>query len=261
MVNPLILGLAQFQLLMLVLVRVTGLVIASPVFGSNAIPIIVKIHLSLMLSLILFPLAATGDFTPPGSDLAFGWMAARELMIGLVIGFIISLAFAGVQLAGEVVDMQIGFSIVNVINPSLETQVPVMGFLYFILATLLLLMLNGHHLILMFLAETFQELPVGQPLDVDLDRVWETAVAAGSAVFKAGVTIAAPVLIVLMMTSFAFGFMGRTAQQINLMIVGFPLRVGVGLIIVALTIEMFLQHMRDIFQETWNFTGSMLQAL
>jgi len=248
-VNLLNFQLWQFKLFSLVLVRVTAFMLMVPVFGSRMIPPVVKVSLSILLALLLTPLVKGPAVPLPDDPVRFGLLAGGEILIGLVCGFIMFLVFMSVQLAGQVVDMQMGFGVANVIHPGLQTQVPLIGFFQFLLATLFFLLLDGHLRIIELMAFSFDKVPVaGVAYD---SSIFAMLVRSFGELFSVAVRVAAPALGALLLTMASLGIVGRLVPQINLLIVGFPLTIAVGLITVAASINIFFVLLRGRFDQMW----------
>jgi flagellar biosynthetic protein FliR len=241
--------LGQFKLFSLIFMRITAFMLMVPVFGSRMIPSTVKIGIAIMLALILTPIVRVPEVRLPDDPLRLGLMAGGEIVVGLVCGFVMFLVFMGVQVAGQIVDMQMGFGVANVIHPALETQVPLIGFLQFLLATLFFLTLDGHLRIVEMLAYSFDKVPVG---GVSYDAaVPGVLISSFGDLFSLAIRIAAPALAALLLTMASLGIIGRLVPHINLLIVGFPFTIAVGLVMVALSIEMFFMVLRGTFDGMW----------
>lgn len=227
--------------------RVSGLFIAAPVFGQTTVPVQVKIMLILMFGYFLFPLVGTQSFQLDQGLLPLVLLGAKEFMYGLIIGFLFQLIFLGVQFGGGILGYQIGYALVNVIDPMTSESVPIIGQLKLILATLIFFIIDGHHVILQALFESFKVVPLGQvsfnPLAMDA-VLRETA-----AVFVVGIKICAPVLVTLFITDICLGIVARTMPQMNILIVGFQVKIGVGLIMLALGLPFFQFMFTKVFNQ------------
>lgn len=251
--------LAQLKLFSLIFMRVTAFMLLVPVFGSRMIPAAVKISVAILLALILTPLVRAPAAQLPDDPLRLGLMAGGEIVVGLVCGFVMFLVFQGVQVAGQIVDMQMGFGVANVIHPALETQVPLIGFLHFLMATLFFLMLDGHLRIIEILAYSFDKVPIG---GVRYDAaVPALLIRSFGDLFSLAIRVAAPALAALLLTMATLGIMGRLVQHINLLIVGFPFTIAVGLVMVALSMEIFFILLRGTFDGMWQKVGLVLDHM
>lgn len=248
-----------FKIFVLVLVRFTGLIVAAPVLGSRNFPVIAKAGLAALCAMLITPVLPVQPESVPDAYLPFALWGLNELLVGLAMGFVMTLAFAAIQVAGQIMDMLTGFALVNVFNPAMETQVPIFGFFYFLLAALYLLVLDGHLIMIEHLAATFEKIPLGgmvaNPELINQVGSW------GSALFVDGLLIAAPLAGVLLLTYLTMGLMGRVVPQIHLFVVGFPLTVGMGLLVSAFLIQVYLGVINGMFDRMWEHVNELVLGL
>jgi flagellar biosynthetic protein FliR len=219
--------------LALVLARVTGLFVTAPLLSSSAIPVRVKAYLSLGVSLVVLPNMLSARPTVSGwVDLLTG--VGAELALGAVLGFVLSLMFAGLQLGAHMVAQQAGLAMAEVLNPGFDTESDVLGNLYYWVAAIAFLAANGHRVLVRSLLDTFAVLP---PMGFSWPESATTLlVQAFGVVFDLAIRVAWPVLLALLLAELAMGFMGRVLPQFNVLVVGFPVRLLVGLLVVCVTI-------------------------
>lgn len=229
---------------LLVLVRFSGLVIAAPVLGSRNVPAVAKVGLAGLCAVVLTPTLAAQPTALPEDALSFAMMGVGELVIGLLIGFVMTMVFAAIQVGGQIMDMQTGFGMMNVFNPAMETQFPIFGFYFFIIAVLYLLTLNGHLMMIKALASTFDKIPLGG--FVVRPELFLEVPKWGSAMFLDGLMIAAPVAGAMMLAYITMGLLGRVVPQIHLFVVGFPVTIATGLFVVALATGTYLAVLGDL---------------
>ncbi len=232
------LTLRQFLLFLLVLFRVGGLMFIAPFFGAAVLPPQAKIGLSLFVAIVVFPTLAIGGLALPESVGAFALAAALETGVGVIIGFVATLFFVGVQLAGMLVDQELGLSLANVIDPVSAEQTSVVGQLKFFLATLFFLALDGHHYLLSAVIGSFHEIPL---LGLSLQRGFYEAITDRQVqeVLEAAIRISAPTVVALLLTTVGMGFVARIAPEMNMFVLVFSIRLVVGLGIVLLSIPVF----------------------
>ena len=245
-----------FGVFLLVFVRMTGLFVVAPIFGRRNIPTYFKIGFSFFTALILVNTTAIQSFQYDESIPAYTLLVMKEFIVGMSIGFIAYLAFTAVYIAGEIIDMQIGFGVVNVMDPVSNIQVPVTSNIYFIMSMLLFLSINGHHVLIKALFDSFTTLPLGAAV-FDASLV-DSLVAVFSTVFITGFKIAAPIVVSILITDVALGTVSRMVPQLNIFVIGMPLKIFVGLIIVLITIPMFITVMEMIFK---TMDGSLLNYI
>jgi len=247
MENPFLFTAVRFQVFLLILMRVGAMLFVAPIFGGNAIPTQAKFLFSMMLSLILLPLIRIPAGMVPLELIPLGWLAVNELLIGLVMGASLFFVFAAIQYAGQVVDFQMGFAIVSLIDPTQDIQIPIMGFFHYLIALLIFLAMDGHHWMLRALVDSFEIVPL---LTAGFSgMVVSGIVRAFGDLFVVAMRVAAPVVAVLMLYNASLGIIAKTVPQINLLIVGFPVRIALGMIVVGLSMVFFhpfLSHAFDM---------------
>lgn len=215
----------------LLLVRPGLLIAAAPPFGALYTPMPVKIGLSVVLGLALAP-----TVTLPGAvgmaPLAI--ILAREAAIGLALALSVRSLMAGAELAGQLAGFQLGFAYAAAVDPQTGARNGILSALYTSLTLLTFLGINGHHALLRALAESYQAMPIGLG-HVDAGMTTSVAALLGL-LFVFGTQVAAPIVIVLLVVEVAIGLISRAAPALNLMVLGFPIRLLAGLIALAAAI-------------------------
>ncbi|MDA8233830.1 MAG: flagellar biosynthetic protein FliR [Clostridia bacterium] len=249
----------KIDFFLLVLARVTGIFSTAPIFSSRGIPPQMKIGLSGLVALIIFPVVKPPVHPLPEDIWNFGLLVAGELMLGLIIGFAAQMIFAGIQLAGTAIDMQMGFAIVNVMDPMHGTPIPLIGNFKYILALLLFLTTNGHHLVLSALYHSYQLVPLTAFGFTGSLVGYMMKMAAG--VFLLAVKISLPVVGALFVVDIALGLIARTVPQMNVFIVGLPLKIAVGLVVIMLSLPLYLFMMEILFNKTYSDLINLLRTI
>lgn len=248
-----------FKVFLLVLIRFTGLIVAAPVLGSNNFPVIARIGLSGLFAIAITPTVPALDTPLPDDFIAFAALGAGELAIGLMVGFVMTIAFAAIQVGGQVLDMQTGFGLMNIFNPALETQVPIFGFFLFLVAAMYLLITDGHAMMIRALASTYTQIPLGgfvaKPQLLFEVSTW------GRVMFIDGFLIAAPVAGALMLAYVTMGLLGRLIPQIHLFVIGFPITIALGLMVVALSLSAYIHLLDGMFFRMFRDVGTMVRGL
>ncbi|TCS89673.1 flagellar biosynthetic protein FliR [Keratinibaculum paraultunense] len=245
----------KYELFLLVLVRTSGIFLISPFFSSQNVPNVMKIGFSIILSaLITLTLDIKVDYT----DITFVSIIIKELMVGFVIGFISYAFFSTFYVMGQIVDMKIGFGMINVMDPQHRVQVPLMGNFYYILAFLLLLSINGHHIIINALIDSYKFIPIGKFVIKEKSTFLLVDVLAKS--FATGFKLSAPVVIIILLTDLFLGILSRTIPQMNVFVVGMPLKILIGLLIISVSMPIFYSMATGVFNQTvetiYNFLKS-----
>ena len=200
--------------------RVSAMLLCAPVFSASG----VSVRFRVLLAVLIAALAAPIIPTPPTTDLfsASGLlMAIREVGIGFAIGFVLQLVFGAVVYAGQAVSMTMGLGFAMAVDPQNGVQVPVLSQMYVILATLLFLSLDGHLILIATVIDSYQILPPNLS-GIPVSSLGEVA-ALGSKVFASGISLALPAMAAMLMVNVTFGVITRTAPQLNIFAVGFPM--------------------------------------
>jgi len=227
----------KFETFLIITMRVGGIFFTSAFFGNRLFPIRAKAALTLFVAILILPIVPLPKEPYSGNLIGILLTCVSEISFGVIIGFSSLLLFIGIQMAGEIIGFQMGFSIVNVIDPMSQSQVSTIAEFKFIIATLIYLAINGHHFLLSGIVQSFQLIPPGE---ASLPSAMGEAMTRMCVdVFVIAMKISAPAMITLFLTSVALGIIARTVPQMNVFIVGFPLGIGVGFLILATGISYF----------------------
>ena len=227
----------EYEKFLFVMFRVGALILFTPILGSGQVPNRLKIGLILFLSIAVFPMVRATPMAELKGLFELVIYLFSEITIGLAVAYSARLLFTAVQIAGTVVDFQMGFGVVNVIDPQTETQVSITAQFQNILAILFFLSLNAHHIIIGAIVESFFLI---NPSQINFSTFTpEVMLLLFKATFVTAVKIAAPIMAILFFISVGLGLVARTVPQMNVFIVGFPLQIGVGLLMVGLSMSFF----------------------
>ena len=214
--------------------RISGFVATAPLISGSMVPPRVKILITLALLVLIAPLA------PMPASLSFfsaaGLLAAlEELLIGVAIGMVVQLTFEALTLAGQTVSMTMGLGFATLIDPQHGANTTVVGQLFSIFAMLVYLAVNGHLVLIGALVDSFQSLPIGA---VHIDREFPLSVASwGGSVFEAGLLIALPAVVALVIVNMALGVVSRAAPQLNLFGIGFTITLICGFFVLMVGLD------------------------
>ena len=237
--------LQEIETVILILARMTTIIAVMPIFGYTAVPLPFKVGLSILLTILVFPFVVLSESYVMGGPVMFVIMVLREVIVGLIISFVINLIFFGIQFAGQIVGIQIGFGIINVIDPNLQIQVSLIGQLNYMVALLVFLGIDGHHFLIRALVFSYEYIPLsGAEFPVGLV---EQATFLTSGVFDIGIRVAAPIMVTLFITDVALGLTARVAPQMNVFIVGFPLKIAVGLLVMTFAMSLFVYVFNKLY--------------
>jgi len=248
-------GADKLQTLLLISFRAGGLFIAAPVFSHNSIPAMVKAGFAVLLAIILVPLASQSPAPVVASIWLLGLLAAKELIVGLIIGFFFALLFNGVRMGGGIVGFQQGLLMANVLDPEAGSQVAIVGEFWIVIATLIFLAIDGHHAVISALADSYQVIPAGAANFSG--PAGEMLIRFSAYAFVMAIKLSAPIIITLFLVEVAMGVVARTVPQMNIFIVGMPLKIGIGFLIMAAALPLF----KSVVDQTLHYLDSQVLAV
>ena len=245
---------------LLLLTRISGVFIISPFFGSLNIPVYFRAAASLAFALVLFPVV--DDFqgiTAPAAILGYTGAVLAELFVGWLIGFVAYISFAAITMAGKVMDMQVGYAVVNVMDPTSGQQMPLIGSFLYNLGIIIFVVTNGHHMIISALFESFKLVPL---LGVNPDMSLPLLIARFTAgIFVTGMKIAMPVTFAILLVNVGMGILARTMPQMNIFVVGIPMHLMIGTLILTMMLPFYVLFLDVLFNEMYGNITTALEAL
>ncbi len=256
---PADLFLAGFDAFLFIFVRMTGLFVIAPIFGRASIPVYFKVGFSLLMSLILVNTISLPSPEYYESIYQVAMIVIKEFVVGITIGMIPYLVFTAIYVAGEITDMQIGFGISNVIDPISNIQVPLTSNLYYMMAMLIFLGVNGHHWLIKALFDSYTTVPLGTA--VFGPGIMNNVMTMMGSIFFIGFKIAAPIIAAILITDVALGTISRMVPQLNVFVVGMPLKIIVGVIVMMVTIPMFVYLLDILFSIAESGTLNFIKDL
>lgn len=245
------------------LTRVTSLFLLLPIFGDQTVPPMVRVFLAFTINLIVYPIAvASGGShvaTMMASEMGLVALILKEATLGIVIGFTAKLFFDGLAFAFGHIGNQMGFNMASTYDHQMETNVPVVSQMIMIFAMLLFLALDGHHLFIKALVESYKVVPLG-------GFVLTKAVAAhvletSGQVFWIGVKLSAPMAMVIFLINCAFGIVSKAVPQINVLVVSFTVNILVGFLVISLTMPVFGTSVGEVFQLMMERVMNLMKVL
>lgn len=248
---------AQFETYLLIVVRVSTMLFVFPVFSAKQIPLLVRIGLAFLISFVIYRAVPMMPALPDVGALVAA--VVSQVVLGVIVGFVAYLVFMGIQFAGEIIDIQIGFAVANIINPTTQQQVTVIGELQLTLATLIFLMSDSHLLMLQGIGGSFHL--VALPY-IKLDpSVATNVVLFLEQAFLIVLKIAAPPAVALFLVNLALGLMARVAPQMNVFVVGLPVQIGVGLLMMAVSVPLLGYVAPDLFANTAHQMDAVMRGM
>lgn len=223
--------------------RIAAMLAIAPIFGARMVPKRVRLVIALLLTWLVLPLLPQVPALDPFSA-AGVLVTAQQLVIGLAIGFSLQLVFATLVIAGQTVAMGMGLGFAQMVDPQNGINVPVIGQYYVIVATLLFLALNGHLALIRVLVDSFESLPIGT---ASLGREDLRAIAYwGTRMFADAVMVALPAIASILLVNVSFGVVSRSAPQLNVFGVGFPVTLTLGFVVLVFAVSNLLPQMQHL---------------
>lgn len=243
----------------LIFLRVSGIILSSPIFGRQNIPSSVKI--AYCMALTYFFLTSTPQLKPVIADSipVFALMCAKELLFGLIMGYLLTMFFSMTFIAGQMVDMQMGFGMANVYDTQSNVSVPITGNLFNIMTLLCFYAVNGHNQLLYLMYATIWKIPVGAvvlPTDVGL-----TILQLFCQMFVLAVRMTMPMIIAGLMGEVVLGVLVRTVPQMNIFNVGMPLKVIIGFIALLVILPFYVNFTNVMFEELFKGIESVFSGM
>lgn len=230
-------GADKLQAFMLVNFRLGGLMLAAPVLGSHAIPHLVKLGLTVTLAILLMPLILGAELPAVGSLADVTALGVKEFMVGVIIGLTFKMLIYSLQTAGSLVGFQSGLSIANVIDPSNQSQVNIIGEFWTLVGTLIFITINGHHLAIAGLADSYRFIPIGGALFGS--DAGELLIRLTGAVMTMAIKFAGPIILTIFLVDVALGVLARTIPQMNIFVIGMPVKIAAAMLMLGVTLPVF----------------------
>lgn len=228
------------------LTRILGMIAAAPLFGNNSVPVSAKIILGILLAIVIAPAIPALPAADPMS-LAGLLIVIQELLIGLAMGFSMRIVFAAVEMAGEVASLTMGLGFASVFDPQTRGRSSAVSQFLALVATMAFLAVNGHLILIEVLAESFFTLPVSAT-PVSASAPYEL-VKWGGAIFSVGLQLSLPIVAALLITNVALGILTRAAPQLNIFGIGFPISLGVGILLVSITLPYLSTPLQNLYNQ------------
>ncbi|MCB1052352.1 MAG: flagellar biosynthetic protein FliR [Acidobacteria bacterium] len=224
--------------------RVSGFIAFAPILGARTLPALVKAMMAFLLASVVAP-GVQPLVRPEYLGNQWVWVILLEASIGAAIGLAASFVFEVVAFAGNLIDYQVGFGFINVVDPLFGTNVSILSFFYSLLASIVFLLVNAHHILIETVYRSYELLPIAgfQMSSFSL----ELLVRETSNIFDLGFRLAAPITLIMVILDFSFGMLGKTVPQFQILVIGFPLKVGFGLVALGLALKPATQFMMNLF--------------
>lgn len=248
----------QFIVFLLVFVRITSLFIISPIFGRQNMPSYLKIGLSLFTAFIIAPLLGNVQIDYI-NIIDFSTIVFKELFVGILIGYVSFIVFSAMFVAGQMIDSQIGFGMINVLDPQSNIQVPLVGNFLYIFAILCFLLADGHHILFSALVKSYNIIPINSFFFTE-DLI-KNLIAIFAETFTTSLKIAFPIVAAALISEVSLGILSRTVPQMNVFIVGMPMKIALGLLTLLCIMPVFSNTLDYLFDSMYGFISIIIQSM
>jgi flagellar biosynthetic protein FliR len=237
--------------------RILTLIGTAPILSEKSISKKVKIGLALMITWIVAPTLPTSGVTIFSA--AGFWLAAQQILIGIMLGFTMQFAFAAIRTAGELIGLQMGLSFATFFDPGSRLNMPVLARFMDMLAMLLFLTFNGHLWLISMLVDTFHTLPIGgDPIN---SNVFMALSRAGGLIFLNGLMLALPLITLLLTLNIALGLLNRMAPQLSVFVIGFPVTLSIGMMVMAALMPLIAPFAEHLFSEIFDLLADIISEI
>ncbi len=228
------------------LARILALVASAPIIGNRQVPARVKVGFAMLLTFIIAPTLNIPSNIEASSGPGL-FILAQQILVGLAMGFSMRLIFTAIEMAGDIMGMQMGLGFASFYDPINGANTQVIGQFLGIVAALAFLSMNGHLYMLATLAESFQVFPINT--QVPSAGAMHTLALWGGSIFSHALRLSLPVIAALLITNLSLGILTRSAPQLNVFAIGFPITLVVGFATLMLTLP-YLTTLLEIFIQT-----------
>ena len=239
------------------LVRIAAMLMAAPIFSVRQIPVRFRMMLAVLITLLVQPVLPPSPVVPVFSSDALLIML-QQIAIGAALGFLMQMAFNALIFGGQVMAYSMGLGFANMMDPTNGVQVPVVAQFWLILAMLAFLLMNGHLVLISAVVDTFSVLPIAAD-GLGRAGLWEL-LSWASRMFAAGVLMALPVIIALLLINIGMGVVSRAAPQLNIFAIGFPITLMMGFVLIWLTLPQVMTNFGSLVLEAFDHAATLLTA-
>lgn len=241
---------------LLIFVRVIAFFVTLPLFSYRTIPVPFKVGFSFFLAWIMF---YTVDSTAIPVDGMYLFLLLKEALVGLLIGLIAYIILSAVQIAGGFIDFQMGFAIANVVDPQTGAQTPLTGQYFYIFALLFLLSVNGHHLLIDGIFNSYYFIPIDAFIPFHNGSISDFVIETFNYMFLVAFQMAIPIVGCLFLVDVALGMIARTVPQLNVFVVGLPLKILVSFIVILFFLSLYIVLVKSLFETMFQALRGLMQ--
>ncbi|HEX5126639.1 MAG TPA: flagellar biosynthetic protein FliR [Rhodocyclaceae bacterium] len=239
------------------LARVLALMSTAPVFNDLGVPRRIRLVIGIAITVAIAQVLPASTMVEPGSYVGIATFI-QQILIGTGMGMSMRVVFSALDVAGSIIGLEMGLSFATFFDPQSQGQTSVVAQLMTLLATLIFLALNGHLLLLDVLVRSFEWLPISS--HVLAAKGWQVLVHGGGIMFAAGLLISLPIVAALLITNIALGILTRSAPQLNLFSLGFPITSTVGIVLLLVSLNAFAPALQNLFDQGFDLLAMVIKA-
>jgi flagellar biosynthetic protein FliR len=249
----------DFIIVLFIFLRIVSAFSAAPVFSNKALPVMTRVLLSFFLAVILFLAIDTSTWEVEFTIWFLAITAIKEIITGLIIGFMVNLIFYGISFAGTFIGFDIGLMMAQVMNPMEESNNNVIGEMIYFSAMLIFFIVNGHHYVLRGLGYSFTIIPVGN--ETINESVNIIIIKYSAQVFVLAIKIASPIIVSFFLVHLAEGVTARVIPQMQVFFVTQPLKIGLGFILLSVGVPIYVHVIKNLLEAYENNLFELIQAM
>ena len=251
-----LISITSLPVFLLIFVRVLAFFVTMPLFSYRTVPLPFKIGFSFFLAMIMF---YTVDASQLVVDEMYIFLLVKEVLVGVLIGLISFIIVSAIQVAGGFIGFQMGFAIANVVDPQTGAQSPLTGQYLYMIALLFLLAVDGHHLIIDGIFNSYRFIPLETFIPFQNNSIAEFVITAFNSMFIIAFQIAIPIVGCLFLVDVALGIIARTVPQMNVFVVGLPLKILVSFLAILVFLALYVTLARNLFTAMFETMRGLMQ--
>lgn len=251
-----LINLASIPAFLLIFIRVAAFFVTLPLFSYATIPTPFKIGFTFFLALVMYN---TVDVSSVSVDELYLFLLLKEAIVGLLIGLLAYIILSAIQIAGGFIDFQMGFAIANVIDPQTGAQSPLTGQYLYIIALLFLLSVNGHHLLIDGIFYSYNLIPIEDFIPFQDGNIADFIISTFNQMFVIAFQMSIPIVGCLFLVDVALGIIARTVPQLNVFVVGLPLKIFVSFVAILFFLSLYVGLVKMLFETTFDAMHRLMQ--
>jgi len=252
-------GITDFIIVILIFIRISTALIASPVFGSKIIPTIPKLFLSMVLAYIVFLTIDRSVISGIPTGYMIIILSIKEAITGLILGFMLQFVFWGVSYAGTLIGFDMGLTMAEVFNPASEDSNNIIGEFIYYGALMMFFLINGHHYIISSLKHSFSVIPLGK--FTVTEPVYDLIIIYSASVFVIAVKIASPIMVSFFLVHIAEGILARIIPNMQVFFVTQPLKIGIGILLLGAITPLYIYVIKNLLQDYESKLYNLIEAM